>query len=65
MTDKELANINAFRLKEGLSILRRKERTCLKCQIKFVSVETRLCTRCGIHNKGYSNADESRYKIGG
>jgi hypothetical protein len=63
MTDKELEELNAFRIKEGLSPLCRKERTCMKCRVKFISVDTRLCNRCNVHNKSYTNADESRYGI--
>lgn len=63
MTDKELEEINAFRIKEGLQPLRRRERKCLKCEIKFVSIDARLCNRCCIHNKAYANTDETKYAI--
>lgn len=63
MTDKELEELNAFRIKSGLQPLMRKERKCMKCSIKFVSISTRLCSRCNIHNKSYDNTDESRYSI--
>jgi len=63
MTDKELEEINAFRQKEGMRPLQRKEKQCLKCEIKFISIETRLCNRCNTHNKSYQNADESKYSI--
>lgn len=63
MTDKELEELNAFRVKEGLKPLQRKERSCMKCRVKFISVDTRLCNRCNVHNKSYTNADESRYGI--
>lgn len=63
MTEKELEEINAFRQKEGLQPLHRRERKCLKCQVKFISVDTRLCNRCTIGNKAYQNADETKYAI--
>lgn len=63
MTPKELEELNAFREKEGLPPLRRKERNCLKCKIKFITIDNRLCNRCNIHNKSYQNADESRYSV--
>lgn len=63
MTEKELEEINAFRQKEGMKPLQKKERKCLKCDISFISVETRLCNRCGIHNKSYQSADESKFVI--
>lgn len=63
MTDKELEDLNAFRVKEGFKPLHRKERSCLKCHIKFISVDARLCNRCTTHNKAYANADESRYTV--
>lgn len=63
MTEKELEELNAFRLKEGLKPLQRKARQCLKCDVRFVSVDSRLCNRCGVHNKSYQNADESKYAI--
>lgn len=63
MTEKELEEINEFRMKEGLRPLQKKERKCLKCEVKFISVDTRLCNRCNIHNKSYQNADEAKYAI--
>jgi len=63
MTEKELEEINAFRQKEGMRPLQRKERKCLKCEVKFISIDTRLCSRCSIHNKSYQNADESKYAV--
>jgi hypothetical protein len=63
MTPKELDEINMFREKEGLPPLKRKERTCLKCTTRFISIDSRLCNRCNIHNKSYQSADESRYGI--
>lgn len=63
MTENELDEINAFRQKEGLKPLKRKERSCLKCQVRFVSIDTRLCNRCNVHNKSYQNADESKFQI--
>lgn len=63
MTEKELEEVNAFRLKEGLKPLLRKERSCLKCNVRFVSVDTRLCNRCSVHNKSYQSADESKFSI--
>lgn len=63
MTEKELEEINAFRIKEGMSPLQRKERKCLKCEVKFISIDTRLCNRCTVHNKAYQNTDESKYAV--
>jgi len=64
MTEKELEEINAFRQKEGMRPLQRKERKCLKCEVKFMSIDTRMCNRCSIRNKtSYQNADESRYAV--
>jgi uncharacterized paraquat-inducible protein A len=63
MTPKELAELNAFREKEGLPPLTRKERSCMKCKTKFITIDNRLCNRCNIHNKAYQNADESRYSV--
>jgi hypothetical protein len=63
MTPKELQELNEFREKEGLPPLIRKERNCLKCQTKFLTVGHRLCNRCNIHNKSYQNADVSRFAI--
>lgn len=63
MTEKELEELNAFRQKEGMSPIIKKERKCLKCNISFISIDTRLCNRCNIHNKSYQNADESKYSI--
>lgn len=63
MTEKELEELNAFRQKEGMRPLQRKERKCLKCQVKFISVDTRICPRCHVHNKNYQNADESKFSI--
>lgn len=63
MTPKELDELNAFREKEGLPPLKRKERKCLKCSIRFIAIDSRLCNRCNVHNKSYQNADESRYSV--
>lgn len=63
MTPKELAELNAFREKEGLPPLVKKERNCLKCKTSFITIDNRICNRCNIHNKSYQNADESRYAI--
>lgn len=63
MTEKELEEINAFRQKEGMRPLQRRERACLKCNVKFIAIDTRLCNRCSVHNKSYQNADESKYGI--
>lgn len=64
MTDKELEEINTFRQKEGMRPLRKRERKCLKCEISFISIDARLCSRCSIRNKtSYQNTDESRYTI--
>lgn len=63
MTEKELEEVNAFRVKEGLRPLQRKERKCLKCEIKFISIDTRLCNRCSIHNKAYQYTDESKFSV--
>lgn len=63
MTPKELAELNAFREKEGLPPLVKKERKCLKCKTSFITIDNRICNRCNIHNKSYQNADESRYAI--
>lgn len=63
MTEKELEELNMFRQKEGLRPLKRTERKCLKCQVKFISVDNRVCSRCNIHNKSYQNADESKFSI--
>lgn len=64
MTDKELEEINNFRVKEGLSPLKRVERKCLNCDVKFITIQNRLCTRCNIVNgRSYKNTDESRFSI--
>jgi hypothetical protein len=63
MTPKELAELNAFREKEGLPPLVRKQRNCLKCNTVFITLDNRLCNRCNIHNKSYQNADESKFAI--
>ncbi len=60
---KDLKEINDFREKEGLAPIKYKERSCLKCKVKFVSVDNRLCVRCNMRNKGYHFADESIYTI--
>ena len=63
MSFKDLAEINAFGEKEGLPPIKYKERNCLKCRTKFVSIDNRICVRCNMRNKGQHFADESVYSI--
>jgi hypothetical protein len=63
MTPKELDELNVFREKIGLAPLKPKERKCLKCSTQFISLDSRLCSRCHVRNKLYQSADESRYSV--